>query len=146
MLRSELWQSSSLMVSQRRDMKNSSVLQHICRLTCCESLSGHPQKHAISMTYADLFSLTRFSGNSHHRSSPLQSHPTWPLGSLCSPLWSPSSPLTLSWLLSTSSCDPGDKIDEIICFMGSFQASLMSPERCLGPMTLTRTPQLQNNS
>lgn len=148
MPRSELWKYSSLMFSQRRDMKNSSFWQHICRLTCCSSLSGHQQKHAISMTYADLFSLNRFSGNSHRRSSPPQSHPTWPSGSLCSPQWSPSSPSTPSWPLSTSSCDPGDKMEEIVYFMWSIllTESLMSPERRVGPMTLTRTPQTLNNS
>lgn len=100
------------------------------------------------MTDADLFSLSHFSGNSHRCSSPPQSHPTWPSSSLCSPQWSPSSPLTPSWLLSTSSCDPGDKMEEIVYFMWSIllTESLMSPERRVLPMTLTRTPQIQNNS
>lgn len=109
-LRSELWKFSSLMFSQRRDMLSSSVLQHTCRLTYCRCLFEH---HVITVTYADLFSSTRSFGNSHRRSSPLQSHLTWPLGSLCFPRWSPSSPLTPSWPLSTSSYDPGDKLDEV---------------------------------
>lgn len=126
LLRSELWKFSSLMFSQRRDMLSSSVLQHTCRLTYCRCLFERRQNHVITVTYADLFSSTRSFGNSHRRSSLPQSHLTWPLGSLCFPRWSPSSPLTPSWPLSTSSYDPGDKLDEVYLFYGFLPTVLLT--------------------
>lgn len=94
-----------------------------CRLTCCWSLSEHRQNHVIA---ADLFSLTRSFGNFRRRSSPLQSRPTWPWGSLCSPRWSPSSPLTPSWPLSASSYDPGDKLNGVHLFYGVLPTVLLT--------------------